>query len=72
MAVDPESQSELAQADGDAALSALAEWSAARAPQARQRLRHQAQQLRDAMAAAGELSPHAALPAAGDNLSADG
>jgi hypothetical protein len=72
MAVDPERQSEFDQADGDAALSALAEWSAAHAPQARQRLRHQALQLRDAMTAAGELSPHAALPSAGANLSGDG
>jgi hypothetical protein len=72
MAVDPETRQEFDQADGDAALYALAEWSAAHAPQARQRLRHQAQQLRDAMAAAGELSPHAAPPSAGDNLSADG
>jgi hypothetical protein len=69
MAVDSTARPQFDQTDGDAALYALAEWSTAQAPQ---RLRHQAQQVRDAMAAAGELPPHAAPPSMRDTLSADG
>jgi hypothetical protein len=51
MAVDPKGRPEFDTPDGDAALDALAKWRAEHAP----KLRHQVQQLRDVMIAAGEL-----------------
>ena len=62
LTVTPEPQPEVAPVDGDQALCALAEWSTIHAPL----LRRQAQQLREVLMVAGELSWQAPASSPGE------